>query len=484
MVRRINVGYLSVEAVPFVKVGGLADVSGSLPNSIVTLAKESPDKLEIDLRIILPLHSFGNLNNVSLDKVTSFNLSVSHIDEEVTAYKGIMNGVFTYFLDWSSLSDSDQVYSSMQEVEQKKFIFFSIAAINFIKILNWKLDILHANDWHTALCMQLIKSTEFKDFFINTKGILSIHNLPYMGGDCRNILTENGIPIVEDSNIPDLLKTQPLTIGLVNADLIIPVSATYASEIQTPEFGHGLQDYLKKNQNKIKGITNGIDTNYWNPNEDLLIQTTFNAENLTKRTRNKKVLQDLFNLSNQDEIPIISMISRINYQKGIDVALNALDLIDDIEWHLIILGTGDPELESEIRLIMTKKPGQVVFINSYDEPIAHKIYAGADIFLMPSRYEPCGLSQMIANRYGCVPVVTNVGGLKDTISNKLNGFVAKNCDINSVTESLYNALKIFKERSAWHQIQYNGMKKDFSWKKAAGKYLEVYDSISKTRGDL
>jgi len=484
MVKKINIAYLAAEAVPFVKVGGLADVAGSLPKSILSLNEEPYRDIDYDLRVVLPLHHSGDSHNLKLERISSYDILEGTRKTEITAFKSIMNGVITYFLDWSFLNDHQEVYSTIPEVEQEKYLIFSIAVMNLFKLIRWRVDVLHANDWHTALCMNLLNSQKYQGYYINTSAILSIHNLAYMGGHCRRLLAEYKISYNTDPDMPEWAIDQPLPIGLISADKIAPVSETYASEIQTTEYGCGLNKYLSKNKNKITGIINGLDTGYWNPLTDSLINSNYDINHLDNRKNNKIYLQKILHLKIQENLPLIGMVTRINQQKGIDLALKVLSSIAKKGWQLVILGTGDPSLELDILNFQREFPEKIVFVNSYDEKFAHQIYAGADIFFMPSRYEPCGLSQMIANRYGCIPVVTGVGGLKDTIVDNINGFVANKVKLSSIKKSLKKSIVTFKNIDEWQKIEINAMRKDFSWGKSAMKYTDLYRNTRKNRGEL
>jgi starch synthase len=484
MINKINIAYLSSEAVPFVKVGGLADVAGSLPKSLVSLKENETNNRLFDVRVVLPLHRSGDLSKLQLEEINSYYIDEGIEKTKITAYKTIINGVLTYFLDFSFLERFEEVYSSIPEIEQEKYIIFSLAAVRFFQEIDWRVDILHVNDWHTALCMSLIKTPRSKEFYNNTKGILSVHNLKYMGGNCSKLFNKYDISPSFDPDLPEFAADQPLPIGLVYADKVVPVSEEYALEIQTPEFGCGLEKYLYKNKYKITGIINGLDTEYWNPGTDSLIINNYDIQSLDRRNNNKLFLQQLLHLDiNEINIPIIGMVTRIDQQKGIDLAIKVLNSLESKKWQLVILGTGDPILESEIMEFQRKHRGRVEYKNSYDENLAHKIYAGADIFFMPSRYEPCGLSQMIANRYGCIPVVTGVGGLKDTIINNKNGFVSEMVLPDAIQKTLNRAIAEFKDKDNWNQLQCNGMGRDYSWTNSARKYAELYIDMQEKRGE-
>ncbi|MFC2064713.1 glycogen synthase [Chloroflexota bacterium] len=477
MDKLINIAYVASEATPFVKVGGLADVAGSLPKALNSLNDDNFDGIKLDMRVVLPLHNCGDTNNLIMERFLSFQLTEGFGDIEITAYKTLMNDTITYFLDGSFLSDSSNVYSENPVEDQKKFIQFSFAAVRFFQLIDWKVDIFHVNDWHTALCLAIIKMPVFSDFYSFTKSVLTIHNLPYLGGNSDQILKKFGMLRANDINMPTWAQDQFLPIGIVAADEIVTVSKTYAEEIQTPNYGCGLENYLLKNRNKIRGIINGLDSDYWNPVTDKHLYRRFSIETLHLRLENKEDLLCSIGLKIERKIPLVGMVTRINHQKGIDLALNVFESILAEDWQLVILGSGDSNLENDVINFQKKYPGKVRFLCKYDESMAHKIYSGTDLFLMPSRYEPCGLSQMIANRYGSIPIVTGVGGLKDTIIHEKNGYVAPEVNEISIKKVMERAFMVFDDLDRWRLHQKNGMRMDYSWTNSAKEYVVLYRQL-------
>jgi starch synthase len=365
-------------------------------------------------------------------------------------------------------------------------VFFSLAALGLADFLNWRVDILQGNDWHTATAIYALKTLDITSPHLSqTKALHTLHNLPYMGFGVQKALTDYGLPAVKTSILPEWARHAPLPLALLTADRIVAVSPHYAKEILTPEFGCSLENFLKTRQSVISGILNGLDTEEWNPETDPLIERNFSVSSLTLRRENKVKLQRDFDLLENDEIPLLTLISRMDPQKGIDIALKGLEYIEDLPWQAIILGTGNPIIEKMAQDLEKVYPNRVRSVIEFNNKLAHQLYAGADIFMMPSRYEPCGLSQMIAMRYGCVPIARATGGLVDTIqhvSHQVNGgtgylFTRPYPSVFALT--LKRAIKHFQDKKKWKGIQHNGMSIDFSWEKSAQKYIKVYKDLVK-----
>jgi starch synthase len=304
-----------------------------------------------------------------------------------------------------------------------------------------------------------------------------------MGFGVQQALTDYGLPPETHPTLPEWARQTPLPMGLLYADRIVAVSPHYAEEILTPEFGCGLVDFLETRKPVISGILNGLDTYTWDPRHDPALTQTYGLETLDQRSNNKTALQEYFGLMVNEDIPLLTLVSRMDPQKGIDLALHGLRYCDDKPWQAIILGTGDPRIEDMARELATEYPERIRAVLKFDNQLAHQLYASADLFMMPSRYEPCGLSQMIAMRYGCVPIARDTGGLVDTIEhisysvNGGTGFLFDKPYPSSFARILTRALRFFKNKKAWHKIQMNGMEKDFSWENSALKYISIYQDL-------
>jgi starch synthase len=343
--------------------------------------------------------------------------------------------------------------------------------------MGWRPDIVHANDWHTALALYALRSRRGETFFGRTAGMLTLHNLPYMGGEAGDAISSYGLAPLTDDGLPKWARSQPLPMGLWAADAIVPVSPTYAREILTPEFGCDLQTFLRTRSNSITGIVNGLDVKAWDPMNDKHLSATFDADSLGGRQENKLALQKKMGLPVDARIPLLAMVGRVDLQKGLDLAFEVLPRMGSTPWQFVLLGSGDPKLEAAARSLQAKYPERVQAVLRYDAGLSHAIYGGADIFLMPSRYEPCGLSQMIAMRYGCVPVVRATGGLKDTVEEGKTGFLFEKADADALLEAIQRALGVYASQEKWRRFQRNGMKEDFSWTRSARQYAMIYRSL-------
>ncbi|MEA2008921.1 MAG: glycogen/starch synthase, partial [Chloroflexota bacterium] len=400
---------LAAEAAPFVKIGGLGDVAGTLPAALRALPTP------VDVRLVLPLHNAIDKTQYDLKPVASF--TITHADGPIIAeaFQTTVKGVPVYLISGAPIIASPTVYSSEANLDGAKFTFFSLAALELARTLNWRPHVLHAHDWHTSPAVHALSLRRARDeFFRSTSTLLTIHNLPYLGVGAGPSLTKFGLPPAQGSSLPEWAWNLPLPIGLLSADKINTVSQGYAAEILTPEFGSGLNEFLKTRADSITGILNGLDMEAWNPETDEQIKTKYGLGEWDKRGRNKTALLQELNLEADPKRPLLAMVNRMDNQKGVDLVPDALRDIADRDWQAVILGSGDPDLEDAARRLDDDLPNIRAVIR-YDGRLARQIYAGADMLLIPSRYEPCGLTQMIAMQYGCVPVARATGGLRDTI---------------------------------------------------------------------
>lgn len=469
--------FLAAEADPFIKVGGLGDVAGSLPRAL--RASQSL----LDVRLVLPFHSAINRAAFAARSLGQF--SVPHPTGALTAeaFELDVNGVPVYLIAGDLIPESAPVYSSNMAMDGPKYTFFSVASLELARHLNWQPDILHANDWHTALAVyQLSRLREVDPFFAQTRSVLSVHNLPFMGAGAEVSVHNFGIPFSLDKHMPEWARGFPLPLGLLTADRIVAVSPGYAQEILTPDFGCGLQNLLSTRSAALTGILNGIDTQLWNPITDPLLTTPYQSGQWNLRGENKAALQTAYHLPVDPDIPLIICIGRMDPQKGVDLALDGLRLAAGKKWQAIILGTGIPELEADARRLATDFPARVRTELRFDSRLSHQLYAGGDILLMPSRYEPCGLAQMIAMRYGCVPLARSTGGLRDTIRDADinpdgNGFLFSESTPQALEKRLSDVLTQFAIKEKWHQLQQCGMEENFSWDQSAVQYVRLYQEL-------
>ena len=471
MPQTINILFLAAEAEPFVKVGGLGDVAGTLPRALRAL---SNDDLKVDVRLVLPLHSVIRSN--TLRPVGIYSIPRGRTEIEVDVYEGVLDGMPVYFISGEPIRASGSVYSSNNRLDAEKYTFFSLAALELPRQISWEPNIIHANDWHTALAAygNLVKRWNEKSRRVSS--MVTIHNLPFLGPNVKEILEEYGLPLA-NTDLPDWARVMPMPLGLWASDAMVAVSPTYADEILHPEFASGLQDFFRNRTEGLHGILNGIDLVSFDPQTDPTLAANFNAETLSERLRNKAALQQRAGLPQSPDVPLLGIVSRMDQAKGIDIALKGLKIMAKQDWQLVLLGAGDPKLEVMARKLQDDMPGRVCVENRYDAKLARQIYGGSDIFLMPSRYEPCGISQMIAMRYGSVPLVRAVGGLHDTVTDSETGFVFVDQKVKSFNDTLRRALQLYPDRARWMEFQKAGMAQDFSWTRSARKYLELYKKI-------
>ncbi len=471
MPQTINILFLAAEAEPFVKVGGLGDVAGTLPRALRML---SNDELKLDVRLVLPHHSV--IRSDTFRPVGIYSIPRGKTEVQVEAYEGILHGMPVYFINGDAIRASGSVYSSNNKLDAEKYTFFSLAALELPRQINWEPNIVHANDWHTALAAygNLVKRWSEKTRRVSS--LITIHNLPFLGPNVKEILEEYGLPLA-NTDLPEWARVMPMPLGLWASDAMVAVSPTYAEEILHEEFGSGLQNFFRNRTDNLRGILNGIDTVSFDPQTDPTLAANFNAETLALRPRNKAALQERVGLPVNPDVPLLGMVSRMDQAKGIDIALKGLKMMAKQDWQLVLLGAGDPKLESMAKKLQEELPGRVCIEMRYDAKLARQIYGGSDIFLMPSRYEPCGISQMIAMRYGSVPLVRAVGGLHDTVTDSETGFVFVDTKVKSFNDTLRRALNLYPYRSRWLNLQQAGMAQDFSWSNSANKYLELYKKL-------
>jgi len=477
----LKVLFLAAEAEPFVKVGGLGDVAGSLPPALGSMS--------VDVRLVLPLHGVIRKQGLALRKVCDFHLSYENRPMPVEAYSLDHNGLAVFFIAGPLIPLDAAIYSIDHQADSLKYAFFSLAALRLAQEMNWQIDILQANDWHTALSIYALDSREWRTpCFKQTKTLLGVHNLPYLGGGAELAIKRFGLPPALEPTLPQWALDLPMALGLATADRIVAVSPTYAKEILTPQFGSGLDAFLRMRRQVISGILNGLDLESWNPQTDLHLASHYDVDSLDRRAENRVALQRKLGLPENPQAFLLGMVNRMDYQKGVDLLPGALEQLSfsldnqTTPWQLALLGTGDPRIEQEMRLLEMQYPDQARVITQFDPGLSRLIYGGADLMVIPSRYEACGLTQMIAMRYGCVPLARATGGLSDTIRDEPEvahntGFLFADPSAEDLAAGLRRALQVFRQPAAWRSLQKNGMAQDFSWSRSARQYLDVYRSM-------
>jgi len=492
----LRILFIAAEAAPLIKVGGLGDVAGSLPLALRALPPEELGGRSLDVRLVIPFHPMmrSRLNTASL--VASFAVPATSGPIAASVYQTNVDNMPVYLIAGAPVDQETSVYNFETSKDGEKYTFVALAALQLAEKLGWQPDIVHVNDWHTAVAAYVLAQRRRQEtFFAETRTVLSVHNLPFMGAGAEPALQTFGISPTQDERLPVWARQMPLPLGLQSADIIIAVSPSYAQEILTPAFGCDLQDFLKTRADRITGILNGLDNAAWNPATDPALAARFDRDHLEARHENKRALLAEFSLDPQavfgrpaEDVPLIILISRMDQQKGVDVAVQALSQMAGEQWFAILLGNGDPVLEGQCRQLEADLPNRVRAAMRFDVALSRRMYAGGDLLIMPSRYEPCGLAQMIAMRYGCVPVASAVGGLRDTIQNVVirpsrtprpvgTGFLFKRPARQSLQKALQRALALYPQRDIWQSIQRQGMQLDFSWPRFALEYAKIYINL-------
>lgn len=461
----MKIAMVASEVVPFAKTGGLADVAGALPLALEYCGHE--------IIVIMPGYKC----------ITDAKLKISRVSKDIRT-SVIGKNIKVFFIENKDYFNRDGLYGDKNgdyPDNLERFIFFCRRALDLLKEINFSADILHLHDWQAGLIAAYLKNLYSKmSFYSRIKCVLTLHNIGYQG-----IFAKEGFPKLgfgwklfdidgfEFYNQVNLLKG-----GIVFADFINTVSPTYAQEIQTKELGFGLDGLLRKRQNVLSGILNGVDYSVWDPDTDKFIIQNFSLANLEDKALNKEDLQKSCGLPVDKNIPILGMVCRLAEQKGLDIFAQGLDDLCKMNVQLVILGAGELKYQ-EILKAAAKKYPKVISLNlKFDDLLAHKIYAGSDIFLMPSKYEPCGLGQLISLHYGTIPLVFKTGGLADTISRD-NGFVFSQYTEEELLKLIKKAIAVFKNKNKWVSLIKNAMECNFSWKVSANKYVQLYDKAKK-----
>lgn len=461
----MKIAMCASEVVPFAKTGGLADVAGALP-----LALES-EKQEVI--IVMPRYKMVDAAKFGLKKV-----------KEDISCATIGKGIKVYFIEKDEYFNRDGLYGDKNGDHKDnldRFSYYCKRALELFKEINFQPDIIHVHDWQACLIPVYLKTLYASGpFYKKTKTILTIHNIGYQGLFAKDEFPKLGLDWslfnVEGLEFYD--KVNILKGGMIFADIINTVSATYAKEIQTKEFGFGLEGVLNKRRNSVFGILNGLDYDIWNPQTDKYIASKFDVKFIEGKAKDKEDLQKICGLPQKKDVPLFGVVSRLAEQKGFDIVADGIDEICKMGLQLVILGTGDLKYH-EIMEDMVKKYPKVISLNlKFDDQLAHKIYAGSDIFLMPSKYEPCGLGQLIAFRYGTIPLVFKTGGLADTVSEE-NGFIFDEYSKAELLKTIKKAIKAFGAKGKWLELVKKAMGLNFSWEASAKKYIQLYEKAKK-----
>lgn len=475
----MQIWFASAEAAPFIKTGGLGDVAGILPQEL--------KKIGLDVTVVLPYYQ-GIPENFRQQTTNDghFRVSIGWRKKDCQLRKYTDEGVTYYFIDNKDYFNRPNVYG--YEDDNERFAFFTQAVLEMMNHLQTFPNVLHCNDWHTAMGPFLLKQKagERSDFK-SIKTILTIHNLQFQGISNKNALFDLfGFQLTEElqEQMVHNEKLNWMKSGINYADAVSTVSPTYAKEIMTKEYGHGLEQVLQNNQEKVVGILNGLDTELYNPETNPSLLFHYSVHQLETKKKNKAALQKQLNLNQSEKTFVLGMVTRLTEQKGVQLLDTIFPELMKQDIQLIILGTGDPTLEEMTEEAEIRFPEKVRSIIDFDTDLAQQIYSGADLFLMPSLFEPCGLAQMNAMRYGTLPLVHRTGGLADTVepydqmSGKGSGFLFSPFLPEHFFNTIQLAFEVYQEEpNHWKQMMKQAMEKDFSWRASSVKYKELYEEV-------
>lgn len=468
----MRVAVISSEAVPYSKTGGLGDVAGALPKAL--------KQIGVDSLLITPCYWQTKGEYLWQTAIDDLWVNWKGRPYRAKAFYSEANGSPTFLIDAPSIFHRDSIYGYTEDYE--RFAFLSRAALLLLERLGKPPDIVHLNDWHTGFAAVEIAILRRREaFWRNTRTVFSIHNMAYQGAFGLSQLAELGFTsqFARNSFSYDGYASA-MKAGLETSDILSTVSRRYALEIQTPEFGHGLDWLTRRRSDRLVGITNGVDYEVWNPATDAELPAHFSADSMEGKRECKRVLLERFGLPNDLDRPVYASVTRLTAQKGIELIRNAAGEILAADAFFIALGSGEADAERFLQALRDYAPTRVGVYVGYNEPLAHLIEAGADMFLMPSKFEPCGLNQMYSLRYGTVPIVRATGGLDDTVENwdavsgTGNGFKFREFRSDRLVEKVYEARLAYADKEGWRHLQQNGMRIDNSWENAARHYIDLY----------
>ncbi|MEM9645175.1 MAG: glycogen synthase GlgA [Planctomycetota bacterium] len=499
----MNIVYLTTEAVPFAKTGGLADVCGALPTRVAAMGHRCA--------VVMP--AFRSIRECGLPiETTDISFAIPMGDRQLVGgrlLKSHLPGasssvadVPVWFVDQPRYFDRESLYGDSHgdyPDNAERFTFFCRAAMTAMSRIGWALDVVHCNDWQTGLVPALMKQgngapeKSSMPWSKNTTSVFTVHNLAYQGSFEPDVFKHTGLDWSEF--VPDSFefygRMNFLKTGIVTADAVTTVSPRYAEEIKTREHGCGLDGVLRGIEDRVSGIINGIDPQHWDPSTDHFLTANYDVENWPDgKWANKQSLQQQFRLAENRDVPLIGLVGRLAHQKGWDLIVQVIrrHLQQDRPTQWVVLGSGDPSIERELVQLREAHPDRFALHVGFSNELAHRIEAGSDIFVMPSRYEPCGLNQLYSLRYGTIPVVTPTGGLADTVvdcnedsiaDGTATGFHVHRFDADALDEAIGRALRMrYHDRESWKKIVETGMRQNWSWRKSASQYVELYDRLS------
>jgi len=479
----MKIAFLASEVAPYAKTGGLADVVGALPRYLA--------KSGLDVKVFMPLYREVRQKEIPILK-TGDRLSLHWAGQEeiFSVWESVESGSLVYFIDKPALYDRECLYGTRAgdyPDNGERFAFFSQAALETLKKIGFAPDILHVHDWQAAIALAFLKSVYSADpFFEKTRTLATIHNLAYQGLFDKSILKAVGLP--ETLGGLDELefygKVNFLKAGILYSTAVSTVSYRYSREIQTPEFGCGIDGLLRRRSDVLAGILNGVDYAAWNPATDTMIAANFTPTDLSGKAAAKKDLLSVFGIPlPQKDMPVIGMVSRLAGQKGLDLVIDSLGKLFPLGVKLIILGTGEDHIHRALETARLRYPSFFGLKIAFDDSLAHKVVAGSDMFLIPSRYEPCGLTQMYSLKYGTIPIVRATGGLDDSIQEfnpaekRGNGFKFEEYSSEAMLKAVQRAIQLYIQKPVWNGLVRNAMACDFSWERSAQEYICLYNQI-------
>ena len=489
MDKPLRVLFVTSEAVPFAKTGGLADVAGALPKFL--------EGLGCEVKVVMPYYRMVRKSGLPIQPVERpLEVTLGNETLQADLYQCELSGKNTvYFIGREEFFDREYLYGTSRGDyfdNADRFVFFSKAALAFCQSMNFSPDIIHHHEWQTGLIPALLRSLDSKDpLFSHSAVVFTIHNIAYQGLFRKEKLSLTGLPIqmYNPEGIEFWGKINFMKAGIVYADVINTVSQKYSKEIQTVEYGYGLEGILRKRSRDLYGILNGVDYQDWDPSHDPHLISPYSLRDLSgKRACKKDLLKELGLPSSLEDVPVLGVISRLADQKGFDLLAEILEDLFDLDIGFVLLGTGEQKYHDLFTRIARKYPRKAGIRIAYDERLAHKIEAGADLFLMPSKYEPCGLNQIYSLRYGTIPIVRATGGLDDTIvhydpsTGKGNGFKFIRYVAKEFLRQIETAIRYYHQPEHWNRLLRNAMTADFSWAKSAESYVELYRKALEKRG--
>jgi starch synthase len=464
--------FASAEAYPLAKVGGLGDVAGSLPKALKALGH--------DVRLVLP--RYGSIQEGA--EIGPLSVAIGGEKHAGLLRTTMIGRVPVYLVDHRLFFDRPKIYE--YDDDGKRFALFGRAVLDLLPVADWWPDVIHVNDWHTALAAAFLRTTHAGDArYARIRSVLTIHNLQHQGVFPRELFDWTGLPpeTWNPEGVEFYGRFNFLKAGIVYADRVNTVSPTYAREIQTAEYGEGLDGLLRSRAAKLSGILNGIDYDVWNPGKDTHLAQKYTKSTIEKKAKDKEALQKEMGLVVDPKAPLFGIVSRVAAQKGFDILQPALPEILALGAQVVLLGTGEKKYEEPLATLAGEGRGFAAALK-YDEVLAHRIYAGSDFFLMPSRFEPCGLGQIISLRYGTVPVVRATGGLADTVTEisanreEGNGFVFTEYASEELLATVRRGIELYRQKRGWTSLRQRGMAMDLSWKASAAAYADLYEAVT------